>query len=744
MAVLSGAASVTASSYGSWITYQPQYDPVNAFDGNSETAWTEGSPTTPVGQWIQITFNHSVDLPASIGVQLLVDNINRSVANELQVSTARGKAMTTVLPTNATQALRVPPGPTTSLRITILGASNDVPGNPGAGIREVQIPGVTVTRYLKPAQSSAGAAAPSVAFSFDQAPPTPAGSSDIAATVPIARTFSLSSATQLQLTASAVAQPSGELNSLIGKLAPPGQSTLQVSASSTWGALPMFGPDNLFTSATTPWISGSSDPTISLKWQGNRTISKIVVQTAFGFTAAPPEIMVTSPAGTSEATVSFGGVAVLNQPLTTNQITISFPGWAAAKQPGTGAAQPVLGLAKLAIPALSGLQVGAPDPATPFNLGCGQGPPITLDGQTIQTAVSGTLGDLEGELPVQVHLCTPGSTEGGSGGSSAQADTVTMSGGSHRLVAQPGLFTMTDVTLQSMPAVTSSTGTASSTAPSRALNVLSWQADNRTVRIGAGQESYIEVHQNANPGWVATLNGKALTPAVLDGWQQAFVVPAGAGGVITMTFQPAGVYHAALVLSLLALLVLVVVARLRRKNVPPAARRRARSRHRGHSRSAPTRHRAVHDLSGNAGNLGWAARWAGLTAVAVLIFMLGGPVVLALPVLVLVAAAWPRLLPLISLVAMLAAGVIAAAGSGHPTLGFGAFGPNAQACALVALAAALYPHRPWPVPADEPQWNDQQWSEPQWNEPQWNDQQQWNQQRWSDQPGMPELPGEDW
>ena len=43
VAVLSGAAQVTASSYGSWLAEAPQYDPVNAFDDDPATAWAEGS-----------------------------------------------------------------------------------------------------------------------------------------------------------------------------------------------------------------------------------------------------------------------------------------------------------------------------------------------------------------------------------------------------------------------------------------------------------------------------------------------------------------------------------------------------------------------------------------------------------------------------------------------------------------------------------------------------------------------------
>ncbi len=44
VAVLSGAAAVTASSTGSWLSETPQVDPVNAFDGNPEHLLGRGQP----------------------------------------------------------------------------------------------------------------------------------------------------------------------------------------------------------------------------------------------------------------------------------------------------------------------------------------------------------------------------------------------------------------------------------------------------------------------------------------------------------------------------------------------------------------------------------------------------------------------------------------------------------------------------------------------------------------------------
>jgi len=156
VAVLSGAAQVTASSYGSWLVETPQYDPVNAFDGDPATAWTEGDLTTPVGQWIQTTFDHVVNLPRTAGIRLLDDSPIREIADRVEVSTAAGRVSTSLAASGGTQSLRVPPGPSGWLRLTITGARGVVPGRPGVGISDILIPGVRVTRYLQPPQDPAG------------------------------------------------------------------------------------------------------------------------------------------------------------------------------------------------------------------------------------------------------------------------------------------------------------------------------------------------------------------------------------------------------------------------------------------------------------------------------------------------------------------------------------------------------------------------------------------------------------
>jgi arabinofuranan 3-O-arabinosyltransferase len=215
--------------------------------------------------------------------------------------------------------------------------------------------------------------------------------------------------------------------------------------------------------------------------------------------------------------------------------------------------------------------------------------------------------------------------------------------------------------------------------------VLSWQPEHRSLRIGPGPASYVEVHQNANPGWVATLAGRLLTGVQLDGWQQGFVVPSGRGGIVTLTFAPATFYHLWIILSALGVVALLAVA-IRTGRTPPFGPEAApsRSRYAGISPAV----------------LAGARAWAGLGALGVLTLAVGGPVALAVPILAGLGWRWPRWLPLLACAGLLVAGLLTALAVNPAAPGSGAFGAPAQAGALIALAAALTPRlgsgRGWP------------------------------------------------
>jgi len=748
IAVLSGAAAVTASSTGTWVSESPQIDPVNAFDGNPSTYWVEASPRTPVGQWIQITFDHQIELRSSIGIDLLVNGSLRPVADRLTVTTDAGTVTSSLRRTGKAQPLAVKPGLTKTLRITIAAARGQVPGGPGAGFTDIAIPGVTVTRYSVPAQDPVGKRAPVVAFSFHRQLPSPGSLADVAAYPPMARMFTIPGTDTFKIAASAIAIPGRKLNALLAGLTPARPDSLEVTATSTWGSLPSLAPYHLFKAThQSAWIAGAGKPVLRLRWQGKRTIHRMVIQAVQGFAAAPESIKIDSPNGTRYASVGLDGITAIVPPLKTDQMSISFPvvSYTTSAQPVFG--QPVqlpVGLARLYIPALNGLVAREPAAQTKFTLPCGRGPWLTIDGHRYPTHVSGTVGDLTEFHPVQVALC-------------AGDSMLTLPPGQHQvLAARDGPFSVTDLSLTSGYPSATVTGPAGS-APmktvaagpansggGRRVTILGWQPESRQVRIGPGAASYLELHQNANAGWVATLNGKTLRPAELDGWQQAFVVPAGAGGVITLTFAPVKFYHAWIILSaagVIALLALATVRRRRRRVHDQMARALTRSAPAASvpvlggwlqrtlfssgwpawafardpdSRSGPAAHPApgvgprpefapksaeavaADEASGKRFRPSRPplSAWVGLGLVCVAIALIGGPVALVVPVLAVAAFMWPDWYAAIAFVALVATGLITALTAQRTAVGSGPFGGPAQALALIALAAALMPS--WP------------------------------------------------
>ncbi len=690
-AVLSGAASVTTSSYGSWIADTQQEDPASAFDRNPATAWAEGDEWSPVKQWIQIGFASQLDLPASIGIRLLDDSTTREIASLLRVSTAAGSVTTHVAAAGAVQRLRVVPGRTSWLRITIAGARRVRLGYPGAGISDVLIPGVQVTRLLQPAQDPAGRQAATTVFSFHQQVPSPTVPAAPTATAPMARTFSVADPVTLRPRASALALPGPGLDALLGRVSPPGPGLLQVSVAGNPAAEPPGFPASLISgSGSMPWTAESASPVIHLSWHGQRRVDSLIVRPARGLPSTPLTVTITSPHGTRQASIGAGGLVRFPAPLTTDRIDVSFPQVRQAtvvSDTGQLATLP-LRLSQLSVPALAGLRAVTPDQQARFSLACGQGPALTVDGQTYRTSVSGTVGELSGYLPLPVRVCAPGGT-------------LSLGAGRHTLTAAaPGTFAVTDLSLATTaPGPQAATASGVGPAASRAVTVRSWQPDQRQFSIGPGGASYLEMHGNFNSGWSATLNGHGLTPVRLDGWQQGFVVPAGPGGTVMLSFRAAATYHLVLAVSLAAAALLLAIA----------AWSFTRRRRRGDG-AGPGSDQASDQASGQERREAWSPSpvaagsdprraWLGVLGVTALIFVVGGPVALAVPVLAYLTWRLSRAsgrtspgtwLPWVAFAGMVGSGLLSAGRPFGSSL-FGSFGGPAQACALVALAAALTP-----------------------------------------------------
>jgi arabinofuranan 3-O-arabinosyltransferase len=302
---------------------------------------------------------------------------------------------------------------------------------------------------------------------------------------------------------------------------------------------------------------------------------------------------------------------------------------------------------------------------------CGDGPSLIVDGRRYPLRITGRNSDVTSIRPVRVSLCTNGST-------------LTLPAGPHLLSVDQG---PTAILVDSLALV--GTGRQPAELPPRETTVRSWGAERRTIEIGAGSRAFLAVRENANSSWTAKLGGTKLTPVRLDGWQQGFIVPAGAGGTITLENAPGDEYRRNLVVGLLLLVALVALALL------PA---RFRVRPRTDEDAYPVFPRLPAVARRWAGRSAVAAEtrasrlallaWTGLAMVA--LALVAGPIALVVPVLVWVGRQRPALLGWIAALAMLGAGIgVAAEPGSEPGAGHGAFSIWVQVFGSLALAAVL-------------------------------------------------------
>ncbi|MFB7375182.1 alpha-(1-_3)-arabinofuranosyltransferase [Streptomyces sp. NPDC056222] len=652
-AVLRGAESVTASSSGNWLFHQPQYDPVNAFDGNPDTAWAEGSPGRPAGQWLKVEFSRPTDIPASVQLTPLPGDAMRAAPTQVRIETGRGSAESPLQTNGLPQTVRAPAGEASWMKITVVAAQQARPGLSGAGFSEVSIPDVQVTRMLALPADAERTDAETTVYSLHRG--TDAGGlSPVSAEVGLHRRFSTQESGEYKVSARAVAVPGGPLDELLDRSAPGSKNRLTASVDSTSRNGSSLSARNLVDGdLTTAWIAGDR-PVVHLSWPKKTKIDEIVLASAGGVSTRPEQVMISSPGGAAVADVDENGRARFPA-IETNRldITISRVAPLTVHNPVANAQlQLPVGLSEVHVPALADLRVPPPKPSARFSLPCGKGPDLAVGGVLHKTTASGLVRDLTERRPVTVALCAGEEKDG----------TLELPSGDHEVEAgDAGPLAITDVTL------TRGTPQKTAGAAGREATVTRWTDDSRTVSVsaGSGGAAYLRTFENANDGWKATLDGTELEPVRLDGWQQAWVIPAGASGTVTMEFEPSGPYRTALIGGAIALVALVALAFVGRR------------RHAGGADERLPEPAAPGMLLGT----------LALTAV---VAVAAGPVALVVPVLAVAARIRPALLVPTAAAAMAGAGLVAAVGAGEPVAaGEGAFSGLAQVLALVALAAAL-------------------------------------------------------
>ncbi|HEX9993320.1 MAG TPA: alpha-(1-_3)-arabinofuranosyltransferase family protein [Acidimicrobiales bacterium] len=498
----------------------------------------------------------------------------------------------------------------------------------GAGVAEVAVPGVRLAPVLVVPPPPAGGPA---AFVLDRyrADPYDADRSD--EETALHRRITVAEPSAVEVAATVVGVPGDDLDRL---LAGSVSGAVAATASSTWRALPAFAPwAAVDGDEATSWVAAADDrdPAIELRWDGERAVDGLVVVAA-GAPGSPVSSVVVEAGGRAqEAAVGDGG-SVAIEPVTTDHLVLRVP----------SGGDRLVAVAEVRVPALEDLPAAVPDPAAPVEVGCDDGPVVRVDGRPVRLSVTATVADLVALRPVAATACD---------------GPVDLDAGDHHVDTDPGgPLSVAGVTLAPPGWAAGGGGSAG-----RRLAVGRWDDEARRVSLTAGGDAVLALTENANDGWEAVAGGRELAPVVVDGWRQGWAVPAGVDGVVDVRMGPAAWYRWGLLAGvvLLAALVAAALAPSRRGSALPAAGRRP------------------------------VPPWGALALAAGAGFLVGGPLALAVPVLV-----WlperDRTLPVVAGASMLAAGLVVVLDPGRPpSAGAGSFGAAAQVLAGLALVAAL-------------------------------------------------------
>jgi arabinofuranan 3-O-arabinosyltransferase len=536
-------ASTSAGYVDGLAPTRPELGPASAVDGDPATYWATAPLTEPVGQWLQLDLRRSRPIHR-VTVDALVDPYLGAPVRRVVIAAGGRTRSVAVDPITGLAAVDLGGVRADRIRVTITSVG---PHSEGAstGLRDVVVAGLDQRRALVLPDTGADG---HTSFVFSADPPVRACLHTVlgpSCDISQARSGSEQAAMSRVFTlhGSGTWTFVGQVASLPGTgsaqaLEPLG-GAIAASSASVYGGDPsvsaMFAVDG---QADTSWLAAAGDrnPTITLSWHQERRISRIVIRPSLVAATTPGSVDLVAADG-ARRTVSLGdGGLGYFAPLRTDRVTLTFHAAAGGADPG----RPPVGIGEIVI-------TGIEDLMHPIAAGwsfsglCGLGPTVHLDGRVYRTRVSGTLGDIVAGRALTWSLCGPDST-------------ITLTAGEHRLdVASTDTYAPTRIALRS------SAGAPVSGVPVTRTLSSDLRSSSMSFRVGPGRRSVLVLGQNVNAGWQATFAGHTLAAQVVDGWQQGFVVPAGAGGVLTVRFAPAGEYRDGLLVGAAGALILLLL-----------------------------------------------------------------------------------------------------------------------------------------------------------------------------------------
>lgn len=543
---LQGASSITASSSSSDAGYQRTIDqsaqPFAAFDGDRDTAWVSGLPV-----------NRRHELRLDLQVPTEVDSVRLSVpyvpstkTRSVQVTTSVGTVTTEIAPGDS-KVVRTKPGKTTFVSVTA--RSNLVQA---LRIGELTVPGVEISRPLVvPTLPDAWGAPDTVLLAV--------GSGGRNGCVPvdgdqrcaegverlsedgrtIDRVVPMSAAASYE--ADVTVQPWGrdQLTKLVQRRR---DSVVEASSQATnqamSGAFAAVDQDS-----STGWIASSEDrdPALEVDWKSTQKISGIRVTTSPSLVASTATaVVIDFDNGESRAVGLRDGRATFDT-VVASRATVRFVGRNEATTLSldglVGRVLPV-GVSELAF-------TGAALDPTPLSsdeleLGCGTGPDLEVNGQVVRTSLRASPSQLYRGDIATAKPCETAPLQLVEGENDIRAG--------HTTAVRPITLELND------PA-------AVSPSPAGGVAATTTHPDAGTTRVKTTAEAELLVLRvNSNEGWKATAGSTRLTPIVVDGWQQGWVLPADGASQVSLHFSPDTTYRGGLAAGIVGIVLTVLAA----------------------------------------------------------------------------------------------------------------------------------------------------------------------------------------